>query len=85
MKNDENKKLDEITEYDEHMYCLIYYRNKKIKVDFVERKEKAMISLEEGNLSRADQPLNPINISLNNRKYKICASCVYAKVIYIPF
>lgn len=52
----------------------------KIKSDFVERKETAMISLEEGNLARTEQAELP-NDPIEDKKPKICSTCIYAKVI----
>lgn len=54
---------------------------KKIKSDFVERTEKAVVLLDEGNLARVEQEELPFNGPLKTKKPKICSTCVYAKVI----
>lgn len=51
----------------------------KIKNDFIQRKETAMISLEEGNLARLGKVEIP-NEPTESKKPKICSTCLYAKV-----
>lgn len=51
----------------------------KIKTDFVDRKETAMISLEEGNLIRTEK-YEATSESIEDKKPKICSTCIYAKV-----
>jgi hypothetical protein len=53
----------------------------KIKSDFIERKETAMISLEEGNLARTGHTEFP-NDPIEDKKPKICSTCIYAKVLF---
>jgi len=64
---------------------ILSLRPQKIKIDFVERAEKAMISLEEGNLARIEQgPIANENDKVSNEKrHKICTTCVYAKVTIV--
>lgn len=65
--------------------CICEYQSRpqKIKADFVERSEKVMISLEEGNLVRVDQNAFPPKEFTIERRHKICSRCVYAKVILL--
>jgi hypothetical protein len=66
------KEVEECTEESKLM--------EKIKSDFVERREIAMISLEEGNLARTEQT-ELHNDPMEDKKPKICSTCVSAKVI----
>jgi len=52
----------------------------KVKSDFVERREVAMISLEEGSLARIEQT-ELHNGPMEDKKPKICSTCVTAKVV----
>jgi len=53
----------------------------KIKDDFVKRKETEMMSLEEGNLTRTGQ--NEFsNDPIEDKRPKICSTCIYAKVLF---
>jgi hypothetical protein len=59
------------------------YRIRKIRGDFVERVEGPVISLVEGNLTRAEQKEEPVDPSLPLKRMKICSRCVYAKVLLL--
>jgi len=66
------KEVEECTEESKLM--------EKVKSDFVERREFAMISLEEGSLARVEQT-ELHNGSMEDKKPKICSTCVTAKVV----
>ena len=69
------KQSEEVQEYDEEARVLL-----KIKSDFVERSEKNVVLLEEGNLARVEQGNVLFTGPSRDKKPKVCSTCVYAKV-----
>jgi len=69
------KANDEVNEFNEEEKLL-----RKIKDDFVERNEKNIVLLEEGNLARVEQGSMSFTSPPKERKAKVCSTCVYAKV-----